>query len=199
MLGETAFTSMHIFTPKHGWANKYIWLDVEEYEYDDRIFSDHVKSGTIVFKKSTGTTEADVLGSTTALQFFSENFVQVLETNCADQFLKFQIKTTPDFKKKYYYIEPKFIVPTIRCESSLEKPDLKVYCRQNGIDPSNLLIISDELWYSYVDVSTVKDHQIFKPEGSDHFFIDNKIKQALEEIDLKNLKFKLNQRVKKFA
>ncbi len=190
---------MNIFTPKHGWANKYIWLDVEEYEYDGRTFIEHVKTETIVFKKSTGTTEADVLGSTTALSFFSENFVQILETNCSNQFEKFQVKTTPDFKNNYYYIEPKFIVPTVSCEDSSEKPDLEVYCREKGIESSNLLIITEDLWYFYADISTVDNHQIFKAEGFNKFFITDKIKQALDEMNLKNLKFKMNQRVKQFA
>ena len=190
---------MDIYTPKHGWANKYIWLDVEENEYDGRTFTEHIKNGTIVFNKSTGTTEADVLGSTTALQFFSENFAQVLENCCPDQFSKFPIKTTLEFKNNYYLIEPNFIIPTVSCKKSSEKPDLEVYCLENGIAPSNLLIISDELWYSYGDLSSVRNHQIFKAAGSNSFFVTNKIKQALEEMNLKNLKFKLNQRVKQFA
>ena len=190
---------MEIYTPKHGWANKYIWLDVEENDYDGRTFTEHVKSRTIVFNKSTGTTEADVLGSTTALQFFSENFVRVLEDYCPNEFSKFPIKTTSEFKNKYYLVEPNFIVPTVRCENSSEKPDLEVYCREKGIESSNLLIISDDLWHSYADISTVNNHQIFKAVGYNNFFITYKIKQALEKTNLKNLKFKLNQRVKQFA
>ena len=190
---------MDIYTLNHGWANKYIWLDVEENVYDGRTFTEHVKSETIVFNKSTGTTEADVLGSTTALRFFSENLVKVLETICPNQFFKFQIKTTNEFKNNYYLIEPKLIVPIVSCDDSSEKPDLDVYCRENGIESTNLLIISDDLWYSYADISRIKNHEIFKAAGSNNFFITYKIKQALEDANLKNLKFKLNQRVKEFT
>ena len=109
---------------EHGWANKYYWLDIKEEVFKGMNFEKWIKKRKLTFSKRSGTTPADMHGSTLALDFYSKNFIEILNKNNAN-FLRYKINFVPELKNigSYYFIEIRDRLP---CKNTLNKTTFKL-------------------------------------------------------------------------
>ncbi len=92
----------------HGWANKYFWFDVvEPINKSSPKFENMIKENNLTFSKQSGTTSADIHGSTLALFLFSQKFVNLLKKAKITNIKIYKIKFVPKMRNIgiYYYIE----------------------------------------------------------------------------------------------
>ncbi|MBC7557505.1 MAG: hypothetical protein H7195_11155 [Chryseobacterium sp.] len=113
----------------HGWATKYYWLNVLEKVILETNFAAEIKKKKLTFLKYSGTSEADLYGSSIAYTFFSENIISIFKEAQINSYTKYSVKFDNSWSlpSKLYLIEIKSSIPKIQNEDIFTKPDLTKY------------------------------------------------------------------------
>jgi hypothetical protein len=180
---------MKIYIVNHGWATKYIWLGVVEEVYVGFDFVKHIKEYNMTFTVYKGTTEADCHGSSTALQFYSREVLDVLREFAGDRIVGIKIETDTKIKRDYFYLEIKSSLPRIQCRDIFKEPDISEYCRKNNVARGNIMIVGSDIAPVYADFSEWDGSHVFTLENSSIHFITEELKKALHKKKFKNLKY----------
>ncbi len=168
------------FELNHGWATRYYWLTtVSGADKRKEKIEDLIKKGNALFAIKTGTTPGDIVGSTWALNFFSERFVHFLKQN-GIKLRTYQII----FQKglliplKYYYVESIKSIPSI-----VKKGKVK-YAIDSKCDK---FIISGK--GLYFDIKKWDGSDFFNIKNSNITVVTKRLKEHLEKARFKNLQF----------
>jgi len=174
---------LKVYRLKHGWANKYYWLDIVQDVEDEMEFDEAVKNGKLTLSINKGTTEADIHGSTMALDFYSESIVFVLETHSAKSFRKYPVHFEKEagIQGRYFYIEAASRIPDITGETTFTKPDLAQYCHDHGVEMSDLLVVNSKIWYLFANFSKWDGSALFGVEEYDGLFVTEALKNELSD------------------
>ena len=156
------------YTISNGWATRYFWFDImEEFPAGQGLFEERIKRGELTFKKRTGTTPADIHGSTMAIEFYSQKFIDILKKNKIT-FKSFKLKFVPEMSKigNYYYLEFK------------ELPSKKII--KNGLVDEVKFYLKD--WHN---------DKIFTLQDTRITIVTEEFKKDIERAKLKNVEFKM--------
>ncbi|MBI4168091.1 MAG: hypothetical protein HY515_03980 [Candidatus Aenigmarchaeota archaeon] len=159
---------MKFFSVWFGLANKYYWFTVvEEVDKSTPKFVEVIKSGRFTFTKQSGTTAADMHGSTLALDFFSQRFVDFLKKAGVKNFDAFKLKFAKELSRigNYYYLEPKDKLP----EKKIKK------------EPLDISTFSLKDW---------KGQDLFSLKRTNWIFISERLKNLIEKQNFKNIRFR---------
>lgn len=169
----------------HGWANKYIWFDIESESDPKKDFVDMIKNGEIIFSKQSGTTFADLHCGTMAYHYFSNNLVNLLRKNGVNNFKAYKLKINKGLNppQDYYYVEPISNIPYLK--------DIKVmdYIRKNNLTKKNILVKDQVIKKWYADLTKWDGSDLFRVKDFRHFIVTEKLKNVLEKSNLKNVTF----------
>jgi len=186
------------FNLEHGWATKYYWFDIiEKVCLSTPPFEKMIKKGKFTFSKQSGTTHADIHGSTMAINFFSERFVNLLKKHNV-KIKAYPIKFVKELRIpiNYYYLEPVSIIKRIALELSIHSQEEKELFRKKVRDALNndkivYLDGSDEFSYvrSYIDISSWDGSDLCGVSNSQTILVTKKLKQLIEKAKLKNVSF----------
>ncbi len=156
------------FDLRHGWANRYYWFDViENVDPSTLPFEEMIKKSKFTFSKQSGTTPTDIHGSTLAIDFYSERFINFLKKIGIRNFSAYKLKFVPEMNKigDYYYLELK------------DKLKAKKTMRHS--------YVADVTFY----LKDWKGQGIFTIEGTRIAVVTEKLKRLIEKEKLKNAKF----------
>ncbi|MBI4010632.1 MAG: hypothetical protein HY361_05655 [Candidatus Aenigmarchaeota archaeon] len=160
--------SNKFFILRHGWANRYYWFAViENVDPSTPPFEEMIKKGKFTFSKQSGTTPADMHGSTMAIDFYSQRFVNFLKKVGIRNFSVYKLKFVPEMSKigNYYYLELKDELPAKRTFYTKILSHVNFYLKD---------------W---------KGQDIFAIEGTKMIIVTEKLRKLIEKEKLKNVEF----------
>lgn len=174
----------------HGWANKYFWFNItESFGPGTPTWEYLIKNKKLTFSKQSGTTPADIHGSTMAICFYSQRFIDLLRDNGITNFSMFKIKFVSEMGnlEKYYFIEPNNY-PV----SHFKKKNIKKYVKKNPASRKSLFKLEDGTTTAeetLFDFSKYDDSDFFGVNDTRFIFVTKKLKEIIEKAKLKNVQF----------
>ncbi len=160
---------------EHGWANRYYWFDItNELPVGKRDFEKRIKKSKLTFSKQSGTTPADIHGSTMAIKFYSQRFVDFLEKSGIKNFYKYKIKFVQEMNRigNYYYLEFKDQLLGKKTELYEVIFDTKIR--------------TDKVTFYLEDW---KGQDIFSIKGTRIVVVTERLKKLIDKAKLKNIQF----------
>lgn len=171
------------FVLGHGWATRYYWIKPIEYDIKkDEI--EQIKKQKIIFGIQSGTTPGDIIGSSIAINFNSERFVNLLKENKIKSFKTYPIIFGSNYgiKMKYYHLELTNKVSEIVIEGiskkkysvSINKEGKKAVLAQKGL---------------YFNLKEWNGSDIFGIKDTLHIIVTKRLKELIKKAKLKNVVF----------
>jgi esterase/lipase len=190
-----------------GWATKYLWLEpiweVQVGENSEQL----VKSGKEnIFRPISGTSSGDILGSSLALEFFSENLVKLI-SNHGVKIRKYPIKIVLSEKSKkkvklpipdYFYIESTSFIESVydgswlsheEREKATKKLDTWVTKKFSIVHTQQKDLRLAGLQRTFFNLSNWDGSDLFSVKNSRWIIVTERLKNIIEKAKLKNIEF----------
>ncbi len=133
-------------------------------------FEEMLRKGKYTFSRQSGTTAADIHGSTLAMQFYSQKFIDLLRENGITEFSIYKLNFEAAMHNigNYYHVEFKNILPA-----------------KSTVDPVTGIIKSVTFY-----LKDWKGQDIFTLERTRFVVVTEKLRKIIGKAGLKNFQFR---------
>lgn len=171
------------FILREGTATRYLNLAASDKTKSEEEFYNQIKKGKLTFTESIGKVSGDLAIGSWVTTFFSERFVKLLKENKIKSFKTYPIKfkSRHGNKTKYYYLE---VNNKLSPRDDLAKAvDIYAYydkTKKIGIGKKGL----------YFELNEWDGSDIFGISGTLFYIVTRRLKDIIEEAELKNVVFR---------
>jgi len=178
-------------------ATKYFWFTIKESVSEGTDFVQKIREKKFNFSPFSGTSDADQVGSTLGIYFYSERVLELFNQEFSGQFSFVEISCENIGSNRYYYIEPKRMISRIPLVNALDDLEVSGYIERGGLSRSNLFWIGSGL--IHMEKAELDSIAIFGVEGMRVFLITTEGSRRIKRETFKNLEMTKLYKYEEFA